>query len=206
MYKVKSIRGTIFCAPVKYSKEIVASLAEILNNYMPVLVRDSSMLPFVSFLTWQLSSPDEEETLFFNGDKIDLVKNYGNNIDDVEISSFIHHCKDVFCKIMEITGYACSRLAFAPTVMVSENGVRPDALYERLFGIREFQHTSPSISNVSQVFRINKNIGGKDIVINHVANFHAENEIVSLNGRNQLTETYQCDFDINTMVDHNYRF
>lgn len=206
MYKIKNIRGTIFCPPVKYTKEIVSSLAEILNDYTPVLVRDSSLPPFVTIPTWQMIAPDESEVLFCNGDKIDLIKNYGVEIDDAEITKFANHCKDVFSKIMEQTGYACSRVAIAPTVIVTENGVRPDDLYHRLFGIQEFQHTIPAISNVSQVFRVNKTIGGKDIVINHVANFHAENEVANINGRNQLIETYQCDFDINTMVDPNYRF
>jgi len=51
MYKVKNIRGTVFCAPVKFSKEIVVSLSELLNDYMPVLLHDSS-LPFAP--AWQI--------------------------------------------------------------------------------------------------------------------------------------------------------
>lgn len=203
MYKVKNIRGTVFCAPVKFSKEIVVSLSELLNDYMPVLLHDSS-LPFAP--AWQMTSPDGNETLLFNGDKIDLVKTIGDTIDNNAISAFVDHCKSVFGKIMEITNYSSTRVALAPTIFVTENGVRPDALYDRLFGIREFQHAAPAISNVSQVFRVKKNIGGKDIMINHVANFHAENEVINVNGRNQLVETYQCDFDINTLPDPNYRF
>lgn len=203
MYKVKNIRGTVFCAPIKYSKEFVVGLSEFLNDYMPVLLHDSS-LPFVS--AWQLTSPDNKETLLFSAEKIDIIRIIGDSVDNDAIAEFVNHCKLVFGKIMEFTGYACTRVALAPTVFVTENGERPDALYDRLFGIHDFQHTTPAISNVSQVFRVKKNIGGKDVIINHVANFHAENEVINVNGRNQLVETYQCDFDINTLPDPNYRF
>lgn len=204
MYNTKTLRGTIFCAPVKYNKEIVAGLNTVIVDYMPILVRDANILPVIP--SWQMISPDETEVLLFNGDKIDLVKNINTEIDDAVIKSFSEHCKTVFVKIMELTGYACTRLALAPSVVISENGTRPDALYERLFGLKEFQNARPDISNVSQVFRVIKSIGGKDIKINHVANFHVENDVVTQNGRNQLRERYLCDFDINTMVSPDYRF
>ena len=63
-----------------------------------------------------------------------------------------------------------------------------------------------TVSNVSQVFRVNKVISGKDVVLNHVANFHTVNELVNVNGRNQIRERYLCDFDINTRPYPNYRF
>ena len=204
MYNVKTLRGTIFIAPIKYSKEFVAGLNSVLADYMPVLVRDANILPVLP--SWQMTSPDESEVLLFNGDKIDLVKNVNSDVDDAFMASFSEHCKAVFVKIMELTGYVCSRIALAPSVVISENATRPDALYERLFGIKEFQNARPDISNVSQVFRVIKSIGGKDIKINHVANFHVENDVVTVNGRNQLRERYLCDFDINSMVDPNYRF
>ena len=54
MYKIKSIRGTIFCNPVKYAKELVVGLSDILKDYLPVLVRDGSLLPILP--VWQMMS------------------------------------------------------------------------------------------------------------------------------------------------------
>ncbi len=204
MYNITTIRATIFYAPIKYTKEFVRSLNEILADFVPVLMRDENPLPVPP--TWQLISPDEKELLLFNGDKIDFVKNMEGQMDEAAIANFASRSSEVFSKIMEGSNYPCTRIALAPTIIVTENGVRPDALYERLFGIQEYQQARPATSNVSQVFRVNKVIGGKDVTVNHVANFHVVNELVNVNGRNQIRERYLCDFDINTRVDPNYRF
>ena len=204
MYNITTIRATIFYTPIKYSKEFVSSLSNILVDFVPVIMRNDNPLQVPQ--TWQLISPDEKDVLVFNGDKIDYVRIIEGQMDEASISAFVNHSSEVFGKIMEGSNYPCSRIALAPTVVITENGARPDALYERLFGIREFQQTRPAISNVSQVFRVNKVIGGKDVTINHVANFHVVSELVNVNGRNQIRERYLCDFDINTRVDPNYRF
>lgn len=204
MYHITSIRGTIFYAPIKYSKEFVSLLNSRLVDFVPVLLRDENPLPVPP--AWQLISPDEKEVLLFSNDKIDFVKNVEGQMDDEAVKAFTDRCYQVFDLIMNGVGAPSPRIALAPTVLVAENGTRPDALYDRLFGIREFQQARPAVSNVSQVFRVNKVINGKDIILNHVANFHAVNELVNVNGRNQIRERYLCDFDINTRPDPNYRF
>lgn len=204
MYHITSIRGTIFYVPIKYSKEFVILINSVLADFVPVLLRDENPMPLPP--AWQLISPDEKEVLFFNNDKIDFVKNIEGQMDDEAVKRFANRCDQVFSLIMNGVGAPSSRVALAPTVVVTENGVRPDALYDRLFGIREFQQALPAVSNVSQVFRVNKVINGKDVILNHVANFHTVNELVNVNGRNQIRERYLCDFDINTRPDPNYRF
>ena len=204
MYNITTIRATIFYTPIKYTKEFVRILNEILVDFVPVIMRDDNPLPVPQ--TWQLISPDEKEVLIFSGEKIDYVKNVESQMDEAAIAAFVSRSSEVFSKIMEGSNYPCSRIALAPTVVITENGVRPDALYERLFGLKEFQQARPAVSNVSQVFRVNKVIGGKDVAINHVANFHVVSELINVNGRNQIRERYLCDFDINTRVDPNYRF
>lgn len=203
MYNTKTLRGTIFCPPIKYNKEFVSKLNFLFKDYIPVLYRDG-VLPMMP--SWQLSSPDEKEVILFNGDKIDLVLSINDRIDDTVVQQFSNRCIDVFRLIMEITGLPCSRMALAPSIVVTENGIRPDSLYNRLFGLQEFMNTRPGISNVSQVFCVTLNIGNKDIKVNHVANFHVENEVINIKGQNSVKVRYICDFDINTMVNPEYRF
>lgn len=200
MYNIKTFRGTIFCTPIKYSKEFVAALGDMIEGFLPVIVRDNGVLPVLP--VWQLSSPDEKEAILFNGEKIDLVQIVEGTVDNDALHIFSERCKVVFSKILEITGSSCTRVALAPSVIVTENGVSSASLYNRLFAIREFQGNCLDSSNLSQVYRVNKNFGSKEIKINHVVNFHANSELVI----NQIRERYIGDFDINTMMNPEYKF
>jgi hypothetical protein len=204
MYNIKTLRGTIFCAPIKYSKEFITSLAGVIDGYLPLLVRDNGALPGLP--TWQLTSPNEKEILAFNGDKIDLVQVFESEIGDEIIAAFASRCKDVFRRILETTGYVCTRIALAPSVIVAERAEKPIALYNRIFAVRELDGVTLDTSNISQVYRLNKTIGRNEVRINHVSNFHVENELVTMGGINQLRERYIGDFDINTMVNPEYKF
>lgn len=200
MYNIKTFRGTVFCSPIKYSKEFIASLGDLVEGYLPVIVRDNGALPVLPI--WQLSPPDEKEAILFNGEKIDLVQVVEDVVDNNALRTFSERCKVVFNKILEVTGYSCSRIALAPSVIITEKGISSDSLYNRLFAIREFQGNCLESSNLSQVYRINKKFSSKEIIINHVVNFHADSELVV----NQIRERYIGDFDINTMVNPEYKF
>lgn len=200
MYNIKTLRGTIFCPPIKYTKEFVASIGDLCEEYLPVIVRDNGALPV--YPIWQLSSPDEKEAILFNGEKIDLVQVIESTVDNDILRNFSDRCKVVFSKILEVTNYSCTRVALAPSVIVTENGVSSASLYNRLFAIYEFQGSRLDSSNLSQVYRLNKNLGAKEIKINHVVNFHADSELVI----NQIRERYIGDFDINTMANPEYKF
>lgn len=204
MYNTKTLRGTIFCTPIKYTKEFISSLAGVIDDYIPTLVRDNGMFPGLP--TWQLSSPDDKEILAFNGDKIDLVQIVESELGEEQIVNFALRCKIVFGRILETTRYVCTRIALAPSVIIAEKAAKPTALYNRVFAIRELEGVSLDTSNISQVYRLNKIIGGSEIVINHVSNFRVENELVTIGGINQLRERYMGDFDINTMVNPQYKF
>lgn len=200
MYNIKTLRGTIFCPPTKYTKEFVASLGNLCEGYLPVIVRDNGALPV--FPIWQLSSPDDKEAILFNGEKIDLVQVVGNEIDDAAVHAFSERCKIVFSKILELKSRPCTRIALAPSVIITDKGVNSTPLYNRLFAIRVFDGSNLESSDLSQVYRINKTLGTNEVKINHVANFHAESELVI----NQIHERYMGDFDINTMVNPDYKF
>ena len=204
MYRIKSLRGTIFCPPIKYTKQFVETLAVTLEGYLPVLIRDSNALPILPM--WQLLSPDEKEVLAFNGEKIDLVKTVEAEINEEQIVAFCERCKDVFGNILEATGFVSTRIALAPSVVVTENGDRPTVLYNKLFNVKEFGQTQLDTSNVSQVYRVRKSLGGNPRMINYVANFKAENELITTANGNQLRMRYMCDFDVNTMPQPDYKF
>ncbi len=204
MYKIKTLRGTIFCTPIQYSNDFVASLAEIVKGYLPIIVRDNNALPI--FPIWQLTSPDEKELLAFNGEKIDLIKVVDSGIEFELITEFAERCKSVFRRIMEVIGNPCSRIALAPSVVVAENEEKPTALFNKLFNVHEFDGVELDTSNVSQVYRVEKNIGKRNIKINFVANFKAENDLVTTSTGNQMRSRYICDFDVNTMPLAEYRF
>lgn len=206
MYNIKALRGTMFCPQINYTQNFVSELNELLQGYVPVLIVQDTGNFVPTIPTWRLSSSDEDEVILFNADKIDIILKIDAPIEDVSIVSFANHCKLVFEKILSIKGYVSTRLALAPTLVVAENGIRPDSLYKRLFAIQEFQHSCPEISNVSQVFRVNKLICGNDVKVNFVANFHLANGILFINGNNQIRESYLCDFDINTMANQGYKF
>ena len=199
------LRGTIFCPQIKYTKEFVIELNKFLADYMPVLiVPEGNFLPVSSM--WKMVSSDEQDVLLFGGEKVDIIRKVYSSVNQTVIVDFTEYCKLVFEKILQLSGYTSLRLALAPTILITENGERPNSLYDRLFSLREFQHSSPEISNVSQVFRVNKSICGHEVKVNHVANFHLENELVVINGVNQIKEYYLCDFDINTMANCGYKF
>lgn len=204
MYTIKTLRGTIFCPPIQYSKNFVASLAPIVDGYLPLLIRDNNALPI--FPVWQLSSPDEKELLAFNGEKIDLISVVESEIDDEQVRVFCERCKAVFSKIMELTGNPSTRMAFAPTVVITQNGDRPTDLYNRLFNVHDFDGVELDSSNLSQVYRVDKMIVGKKITINFVSNFKAENELITTGNGNQIRVRNVCDFDVNTMPLPQYRF
>ena len=204
MYNIKDLRGTIFCPPIRYGKEFVAALSEVANDYIPVIVRDNGALPVLPI--WQLSSPDEREMILFNGEKIDLVQRIEHEIDDNAIHAFAERSIVVFSKVLEVANVICTRIALAPSVIITEKGAKPSALYNKLFSINSFEGTKLDTSNLSQVYRVNKTIREKDIKINYVSNFRLENELVNLNGINQMRERYMGDFDINTMVNPEYKF
>lgn len=204
MYNIKTIRGTIFCPPIKYSKEFVSSLDNLGGEYLPVLIRDNGVLPVLPI--WQLSSPDDKEMILFNGEKIDLVQVVESTIDDTAVRTFSERCKQIFCKILEIKEYPCTRIALAPSIIITEKGGSSVSLYDRLYTIRDFQGTHLESSNLSQVYRVNKVLGSREIKINHVVNFHADSELVTISGVNQIRERYMGDFDINTMANPDYKF
>lgn len=205
MYNITTLRGTMFYTPLRYTRDFVNSLAGVVDGYLPALMRDPNALPV--FQIWQLESPDQKELIAFNGNKIDLIKQVEGEMDDSGIASFAERCKAVFGRIMEATGNNVSpRIALAPTVVIANNGTRPETLYNHLFACREFKNALLDTSNLSQVYRVVKSIGGKDIKINHVANFHADSQIVNIGAVNNIRERYICDFDINTMADPDYKF
>ena len=204
MYNIKTLRGTIFSSPIQYSKEFVTSLAGIVDGYLPMIIRDNNALPI--FPVWQLSSPDEKEMLVFKGEKIDLIRAVEEGINDEHICEFTKRCKTVFGKILKETSNPCSRIALAPSVIVTENGTKPTELYNRLFCIHEFDGVDLDSSNVSQVYRVERDIGEKNVKMNFVANFKLENELISTGKGNQILLRYICDFDLNTMPLPEYRF
>lgn len=204
MYRIKSLRGTIFCPPIKYTKQFVETLALTLEGYLPVLIRDSNALPILPM--WQMLSPDEKDVLAFNGEKIDWVKTVEADVDKEQIVTFCERCKVIFGKILEATGFVSNRIAFAPSVIVTENEERPAVLYNKLFNVKEFGQTQLDTSNVSQVYRLEKTLGGNPRIINFVANFKAENELITTANGNQLRMRYMCDFDVNTMPRPDYKF
>ena len=204
MYNIKTLRGTIFCSPVKYSKELVIALSDYFEGYLPVIIRDNGGIPGLP--VWQLSSPDEKEVLIFNGEKIDLIRLVENVVDNAFIISFSERCKKVFVKLLELINSSCSRMALAPSVIVTEKDVKAPSLYKRLFSIIDFEGVPLDSSNFTQVYRVNKTITDREITINHLSNFQAENELVNMSGINQMRERYIGDFDINTMVNPEYRF
>ncbi len=204
MYNIKTLRGTIFCPPIRYSKEFVAALYEVANEYVPVIVRDNGALPVLPI--WQLTSSDEREQILFNGEKIDLIQRVEHDIDDDAIRAFAERCTVVVSKVLEVADVVCTRIALAPSVIITEKGTRPSALYNKLFSINSFEDVQLDTSNLSQVYRVNKTIGEKEVKINYVSNFRLENELVNLNGINQMRERYMGDFDINTMVNPEYKF
>ena len=204
MYNIKTLRGTIFSVPIKYSKEFVQCLAGMVDGYMPIQVRDNGVLPILPI--WRLTSPDEKDVLAFTGDKIDLMKIVEGNFDNNDIKSFAERCKKVFGRIMEVTGKICTRVALAPSVIVVEKGNKSTELFSRLYRIQKFGDVQLESSNVSQVYRVDKEIEGKAVRINFVANFYAESDRITENGVSQMRERYMCDFDINTMVNPDNKF
>ena len=46
----------------------------------------------------------------------------------------------------------------------------------------------------------------KNVIINFVSNFKAENELITTGNGNQIRVRYLCDFDVNTMPLPQYRF
>ena len=204
MYKVKTLRATIFCAPIRFSRKFLDGLAGVLDNYMPMIEKDGGVLP--SFPVWQLTSPDEKEVLVFTGEKIDYVKVVEGEVDNEGLETFIKRGKEVLGKVMALTGDACTRVAFAPSVIVAENGRIPAELVRRLYGICEFEGAELDSSNLSQVYRINKPLEGKNVKVNCFANFHIENDLMAVGGINQIRVRYICDFDINTMVNPDNKF
>ncbi len=204
MYNIKTLRGTIFCPPIKYSRDFVSSLSDLTEGYTPVLIRDNGAQPLP---VWQLLSPDEKEVIQFNnGDKIDLVQVVENNENDARIHEFSERCKMVFEKILVIKESPCTRIALAPSIIITEKGVSSVSLYKRVFAIRDFQGANLESGNLSQVYRVNQYFDTREIKINHVVNFHAESELVPISGVNQIRERYIGDFDINTMVNPEYKF
>lgn len=201
MYKIKMLRGTIFCAPINYSKKFVDSLSGLVDGYMPLLVRDNGALPILP--VWQLTSPDEKEVLAFAGDKIDFVSMVEQEMDDAGIKVFADRCKAIFEKIVTVTGNICTRVAFAPSTIITEGREPPSELFSRLFNIRRFGESQLASSNVSQVYRVSKRIGAKDVTINHVANFHVVSEMQDIS---RIRECYLCDFDINTAASPDNKF
>ena len=91
-------------------------------------------------------------------------------------------------------------------MVITQNGSRPTDLYNRIFNVHEFDGVELDSSNLSQVYRVNKVIGSNNILVNHVVNFHAESELVTVSNINQIRERYMGDFDINTMVNPEYKF
>lgn len=205
MYNIKTLRGTIFSTPIRYGKKFVESLAGVVDGYMPMIFRDNGVLPI--FPIWQLISPDEKVRLAFNGDKIDYVEEVESDVDDEVLKTFVKRCTEVLGKIMFVTeDKICTRVAFAPSVIVNATGDKPTELFSRLYKIQDFDGVQLHSSNISQVYRVNKNIEGKEITVNHVANFHAESELIPELGNNRFRERYVCDFDINTMVNPDNKF
>ena len=205
MYNIKTLRGTIFCAPIKYSNEVVKSLSGIVDGYMPMQFRDRGVLPI--FPTWELTSPDGDERLIFTGDKIDLVKTVENAISAEVVKAYAERCKVVLGRIMEVWARnICTRVAWAPSVIVAREGDKPTELFGRIYNIREFEGKRIESGNISQVYRIDKDIEGKKVKVNHVANFHAESELITDGGVSRIRERYICDFDINTMLNPDNKF
>ncbi len=204
MYNIKTLRGTIFCPPIKYSKDFVSSLADLVAGYIPVIVQDNGTLPFLP--NWRLSSPDEKTLLSFNGERIDILQTIEKKVKDDTIQSFSRHCETIFKKILENTSFNCYRIALAPSLIISDKDVKAPSLYKKMFYINRFQGEELDTSDFSQVYRIKKIIGDNNIIINHVVNFHAESELTTTNVGNQVRNRYIGDFDINTMVKPEYKF
>lgn len=203
-YKIAMLRGTMFCTPIKYSREFVEGLAGVADGYVPILMGGGEMFSMVP--AWQLISHDEKEVLAFNGEKIDIIKVVDSEMDSTGLKMFGERCKEVFAKILEMMDYASTRVAFAPSVILTENADKPMALFSRLYRILTFRECPLETSNLSQVFRVTKEIQGKKVLVNHVANFHSDNQLINERGINRVRERYMCDFDINTMVNPDNKF
>lgn len=203
MYNVKMLRGTIFSAPIQYSKKFVEDLAETVPSYVPVLVRDSGIPPILP--VWQLTSPDEKDFLAFTGEKIDFVRVVEGEIGRDDMCAFVSRCNEVFGKVMLVAGNICTRVAFAPSLIVSNHGCKPTALYEKIYKIHSYDGVGLDTSSMNQVYRIKKNIDDQEVAINLLANFYAEEKMMG-NSSMKSESRYICDFDINTSVNPANRF
>ena len=196
MLNVVSLRGSLFCAPIRYDRGLVSAFSEILTDCVPVIVRDN-VIP-----SWQLVSSNEKEILAFVGDKIDYVKKLEGELNSDILHDFCHRCQNIFGKIMEISKFPSMRIALAPSLLIADE----KKLNDKVFSIVKFEDVDLATSNFSQVYRIDKEICSKKISINFASNFRVEPEVVIVDGKNQLRDRYLGDFDINTAHNPNYRF
>lgn len=208
------LRGTIFTSQIFYSPAFVASLSEVLKNYLPSflsILPQNNVAPNVipngivpNF--WEMVSTETGERIQFNNIKVDIIKNIDIPYSTEIITDFSRHCSDVFNVICSVLGQDSTRLAIAPTFTCVDSDENIKLFAQEIFVKKSFKDSRLDNCIFNNIFRVNEKIGDKKYIVNYLANIYAANRMEIVNGSNTIKETISVDFDINTIVDPTYIF
>ena len=205
---IDKLRGTIFTQQINYSPDFVNALSEVLPGYIPsfltVLPQNNPNAVIPNF--WEMVNPITGEHIQFNNSKIDIIIGRNSSYSSDVVIAFAEHCSTIFERILSVTGQNSNRLAIAPTFTCNDSDQDIKRFAKTIFAKNQFKLANIDNCVFNNIYRVNENINGQDILINYLANFYVTNRVDLVEGKNIVKEILTIDFDINTFANESYLF
>ena len=214
--KMGNIRGSIFVPRVAYTPDNLDKMRDAFKDYMPTALPQVAMPDFLpGYLAmnknaWRMVSPDQKETISFYDDKIDIIVNAeAIPYTEEEIKKWGKHFFDSFKKIIDAFQFSSIRLALAPTLYLPFTEGSPFTINDftnRIFAFNKFQGSGVDNCDFSQVFRVNKQLNGKDYLMNLLSRFSTEQYQEQKENTIHTGIRLIVNVDINTFMNPQYVF
>lgn len=208
-----NLRGTIFCTPIPYKKEVLQLLMPMLGDDFvpsllstPILGNNINILTPVNYDQWQIfSQKNNNDRIIFTGQQINIIISAKGSQNEEKM--FCQFCSDKFKNIMAAFPTAeINRIAFAPTYewKVDDSEMRSFAI--DIFKKQNFHSSNIDSCSFNNVYRIENPILDKNIKFNYVSQFSNNKKLNSIDGKNSIDNYMKLDIDLNTFPDLTYRF
>lgn len=206
---IRGVRGTIFMPQVKPNVDVIKELGEAFPDWIPSIenpdlnIRDKIVSPSGQ---WMLIAPDNNERIVFTPQKVDYLSFSNAEYSLDEMNKRMQRCKEVFLKLIAITKYSVTRIAFAPAFVINIKEKEYNQWIASIFSRSQFKVAELVETNFTQTFYVEEKIGDRKIVMNYISKLETERYVQNVKGINQIVPIYTIEFDINTRTNEAHVF
>lgn len=218
--EINSIRCSVFVPKISYSSENIQVLMKLFPGFLPSVI---DLIPKqlqvigikleaknIENQPWQLMSADSLTKIAFYDNKIDVVIAFSQvcRYDLKQLQDVLFKLSGILETIIGEFKFIPTRLAFAPTIVLplSNNETYIREFTQKIFSINTFDNSPLANCEFNQVYKLDRNLGGQNFVVNHLVRFNTEMVQKIGDVIPNIFPLLKIEMDLNTVSKPEYSF